>query len=95
MDGLVINRHTPSRAVYPGRKGGTIMSFKNKQELIDFIKQQTNVSLPNPVNSLNSKRKILYTEIKRSDAYKVLPLLVRKGVRYEAHVENAYWIYVR
>lgn len=71
------------------------MSFKNKQELIDFIKHQTNINLPNPVSSLNSKRSILYTEISRSDAYKVLPLLVKKGIRYETHTENAYWIYVR
>ena len=71
------------------------MSFKNKQELIDFIKHQTNISLPNPANSLNSKRNILYTEISRSDAHRVLPLLSKKGIRYETHLQNAYWIYVR
>ena len=69
--------------------------MKNKQELIDFIAHQLNVTLKNdPNNALNGKRKILYTAIARVERNAVLSLLNKKGVRYENHINNYYFIYI-
>jgi flagellar biosynthesis regulator FlbT len=69
--------------------------MKNKQELIDFIAHQLNVTLKNdPNNALNGKRKILYTAIARVERNAVLSLLNKKGIRYENHINNYYFIYI-
>jgi hypothetical protein len=69
--------------------------MKSKQELIDFIAHQIGVRLENnPDDILNSKRKILYTTITRNNRNTVLSLLTRKGIRYENHVKDDYFIYI-
>jgi hypothetical protein len=69
--------------------------MKSKQELIDYIARQTNITLKNnPDSVLNSKRKILYTTITRNNRNTVLSLLTRKGIRYEKHVKDDYFIYI-
>ncbi len=69
--------------------------MKNKQELIDFIAHQVNVKLENdPNNILNKKREILYTTINRTNRNAVLSLLKRKGIRYENHIHDNYFIYI-
>ena len=69
--------------------------MKNKQELIDDIARQTNITLENnPDSILNGKRKILYTTINRTNRNTVLSLLTRKGIRYENHVQDNYFIYL-
>ncbi len=69
--------------------------MKNKQELIDFIAHQIGVRLENnPDDILNSKRKILYTTITRNNRNTVLSLLTRKGIRYENHIKDDYFIYI-
>jgi len=69
--------------------------MKSKRELIDFIAHQVNVKLENdPNNILNSKRKIFYTTIPRNNRNTVLSLLTRKGIRYENHIHDNYFIYI-
>jgi len=69
--------------------------MKNKQELIDYIAHQIGVRLENnPDDILNSKRKILHTTITRNNRNTVLSLLTRKGIRYENHVKDYYFIYI-
>jgi hypothetical protein len=81
----------PSRAACPGKED----NMKSKQELIDFIARQTNITLENdPDSVLNSKRKILYTTITRNNRNTVLSLLTRKGIRYESHIHDNYFIYI-
>lgn len=70
--------------------------FKNKQELVDFIKHQLNVELPNdPKESLNQKRNILYTEIPRDKETPIFSLLTKYGIRYEQHLKGYYWIWIK
>jgi predicted DNA binding protein len=69
--------------------------MKSKQELIDYIARQTNITLKNnPDSVLNSKRKILYTTINRTNRNTVLSLLNRNGIRYESHIHDNYFIYI-
>ena len=69
--------------------------MKNKQELIDYIARQTNITLKNnPDSVLNSKRKILYTTINKNNRNTVLSLLTKKGIRYENHIQDDYFIYI-
>jgi len=69
--------------------------MKSKQELIDYIARQTNITLENnPDSVLNSKRKILYTTINRTNRNTVLSLLNRNGIRYESHIHDNYFIYI-
>ena len=66
--------------------------FKNKKELVEFVKKQTNVTLSNRKDDFNRKRRVLYTEIKNRDKFAVMPLLKRYGARSESHIKDYYWI---
>ena len=69
--------------------------MKSKQELIDFIAHQIGVRLENnPDDILNSNRKILHTTINRKHRNAVLSMLTRKGIRYESHINDTYFIYI-
>lgn len=69
--------------------------FKNKQELVDFVKHQVSVELENDPNErANSKRKILYTSISDRNKYSILPLFHKYGIRYEKHLNDKYWVFV-
>ena len=69
------------------------MKFKNKDELVRFIQYQTNVLVTNDKdNILNKKRNILYTEINRIT---VLSLLTKYNIRYESHLHDNYFIFIK
>ena len=70
------------------------MTFKNKAEFVGFINAQIGVKLSNGPSLLNDKRKLLYTEINRTNKNKVLAYLNRLGVPYESHVKDFYWIHI-
>ena len=66
-----------------------------KKELIDLVKHQINVELPNDSNDpLNKKRKILHTRIDKRNYYATATLLNKLGIRFESHVGVYYFIYV-
>ena len=67
-------------------------SFKNKQELIDFVKHQTNYELPNEDSTLNRNRNRLYTKIDRLHHNSVLSTLNYWGIKYNEHLGGYYWI---
>jgi hypothetical protein len=72
------------------------MTFKNKAELIDFIKHQTNITLTNDKTDLcNTKRNLLHTEINLTDKNIVLTILDKNNIRYEQHIKNSYFIMVK
>ncbi len=69
--------------------------MKNKQELIDYVAHQLNITLENNKNDiLNDRRKILYTTITKANENAVLSLLNKKGIRYENHIKDYYFIYI-
>ncbi len=69
--------------------------MKNKQELIDYVAHQLNITLENNKNDiLNDRRKILYTTITKANKNAVLSLLNKKGIRHENHINNYYFIYI-
>ena len=70
------------------------MSFKNKAELVEFIKTQTNAELKID-EMFNKKRNVLYTEINRQNKNSVLGLLNKYGIRYETHMNDNYFVFLR
>jgi hypothetical protein len=70
----------------------TLSKYKNKQEFIDYIEDQTKVKLDNPDNFMNKKRDVLYTEIPQQNKSTVLGFLEKKNIKYENHIGNKYWI---
>ena len=69
--------------------------MKNKQELIDYVAHQVGIRLENNKNDiLNDRRKILHTTITKANKNAVLSLLNKKGIRYENHINNYYFIYI-
>jgi hypothetical protein len=69
--------------------------MKSKQELIDYVAHQLNITLENNKNDiLNDRRKILHTTITKANKNAVLSLLNKKGIRYENHINNYYFIYI-
>ena len=71
------------------------MTFRNKSELIDYVKKQTNIELKNEDILLNKKRNILYTEIPKNKKTFLLSFMHEKGIKYSYHVDNYYWIMVK
>ena len=77
-------------------KGMITMTFKNKKELLAFIKKQTNIELENDRNNcLNSKRNVLHTEINRNIKHTVLSLFEKYNIRYESHLKDSYFVYIK
>ena len=71
------------------------MTFKNKKELLAYVKKQTNIELKNEDILLNKKRNMLYTEIPKNRKTFLLSFLNEKGIKYSYHVDDYYWIYVK
>ena len=70
-------------------------TFKNKQELVEFVKKQVNIELENDeTNFIYRKRKILYTKITDQDAYSVMPLFNEYGIACERHFRDYWFVYV-
>jgi len=70
-------------------------NFKNKSELIDYVKKQTNIELKNENILLNKKRNALYTEIPKNRKTFLLSFMHEKGIKYSYHVDDYYWIYIK
>ena len=69
--------------------------MKSKQELIDYVAHQVGIRLENNKGDiLNNRRKILHTTITKANRNTVLSLLTRKGIRYENHIKDDYFIYI-
>ena len=69
--------------------------LNGKKELIQFIQHQTNILLRNDKSDLNKNKNILYTEINRNDKNIVLGILTKYKIKYETHINNNYWIYIK
>lgn len=76
-------------------------SFSSKQELIDFVKHQTNIELKDDKSErFNDNEEILYARIPGKTGYQhkatnpVLSLLSKNGIRFEEHLNGGYWIYL-
>lgn len=70
------------------------MNFNSKEELIEFVKTQCGVVLPNESGFLNEDEYLLYTEIPRTNKIEILSLLDKYGIRHNEHLKNRYWIYL-
>ena len=69
--------------------------MKNKQELIDYVAHQVGIRLENNKGDiLNDRKKVLYTTITKANKNAVLSLLNKKGIWYENHVKDYYFIYI-
>lgn len=68
------------------------MKFKNKKDLVERVKKQLNITLPNRKELFNTKRRVLYTEIRNRDRINVIPFLKKYGARTESHINEKYWI---
>ena len=72
-------------------------NFDSKQELIDFIKHQTNIELKDDkAERLNNQNDVLYARLPgHSDNNTILSLLDTYGIRHEEHLNNGYWIWLK
>ncbi len=77
-------------------------NFESKQELIDFIKHQTNVELKDDKSErFNNDTNILYARIPGKTGFEnqetnpVLALLNKNGIRHEEHLNGGYWIFLK
>lgn len=70
------------------------MNFSSKQELIDFIKKQTNVELQNVDNFCGANPDLLYAEIPRNHRNSVLSLCRKYGIETNEHVNGKWWFYL-
>ena len=65
----------------------------SKTELVALVKHQLNVDIENDAtNTLNQKRKVLYTQIKRINLNSVMSFLEAKGFAVESHVNDYYFV---
>jgi hypothetical protein len=61
-----------------------VKEIKTKMDLIQFIKEQINIELPNDeLSPLNRKKKVLYTEFPRWKDGVILSLLAKYKIKYE------------
>lgn len=71
------------------------MDFKNKQELVNFVKEQCGVVLENNENyTLNKHPDFLYTEIPKTHKNQILSLFRKKNIQTNEHLNGKYWIYL-
>lgn len=71
------------------------MDFKNKQELVDFVKEQFGVVLENDEDyTLNKHPDLLYTEIPKTYKNQILSLFRKKNIQTNEHLNSKYWIYL-
>ena len=71
------------------------MDFNNKQELVDFVKEQFGVILENDEShTLNKHPDLLYTEIPEAHKNQIFSLFHKKNIRTNEHLNGKYWIYL-
>ena len=74
----------------------TLSNYKNKDEFINYIEDQTKIKLTNDKdNFMNNKRNSLYTEIDKEDQLPLFSFLKKQSIKYEQHLGNKYWIYIK
>lgn len=74
------------------RKAIGLNDIKTKDDFVDFIRNQFNISLENDKNHIfNQRRKLLYTKIPAHDNV-LLSFLKKKGFHIDEHMNGYYWI---
>lgn len=82
------------KAVETKTKTTKAMSFKTKEELIDFINTLTGVELE-IIDSPNQRDpNLLYTELPRNHRAEILTILNKYGIQTNEHLNGKYWIYL-
>lgn len=76
-------------------KCGEEKQFESKAELIEFIKQQTNVELKNIDGFCGDNPDLLYAEILREMRNLVLSVCKKYGIETNEHLNGRYWFYVK
>ena len=71
------------------------MNFKDKNELIEFIKNQCGTTLPNEDCFLNGNDEMLYTKIPLKVRQIVFPVLEKYGIQTNKFDNDNYFIYLR
>lgn len=72
------------------------MTFKNKKELIEFVKHQINIELENDKEDpLNKKRNVLYTKLDGNRSTFLLSFFNKYNIRLEKHLNDYYWIFIK
>jgi hypothetical protein len=70
------------------------MNFDNKQQLIDFVKDQLNVELKSEEPFDNEYEELFYTKFPKERKGDILNLFYKYGIETNEHVNNKYWIYL-
>ncbi len=70
------------------------MNFKNKQELIDFVKTQLNVELKGEEPFDDEYEELFYTKLPKKQKNKILSLFHKYGIETNEHFNNKYWVYL-
>ena len=80
----------------PKKKVESYSDVKNKNDFVDYVEHQHNIRLNNDKNdSFNRKRDILYTQIPKDKQNTILSDFKKKGIRYEQHLGDNYWVYYK
>ena len=71
------------------------MVFENKNHLIQYVKEQFNITLKNEPGFLNEDEDLLYTEIPKQFKNAILSHFDKVGIEHNEHIGNNYWIYLK
>lgn len=72
-----------------------LAEVKSKADFTQWVKEQINIDLPNDeLNTLNKKKKVLYTEFPRWKDGIILSLFAKYKVKTVQHMHDKYWIYL-
>jgi hypothetical protein len=72
-----------------------VKQFEDKAELIEFIRQQTNIELKNIDGFCGDNPDLLYAEIPRKERNLVLSICEKYGIETNEHLNGRYWFYVK
>ena len=70
------------------------MNFKNKQELINFVKTQLNVELKGEEPFDDEYEELFYTKFPKERKNEILALFHKYGIETNEHLNNRYWVYL-
>ena len=65
----------------------------NKEELINFIEKRHNIKLN--INKKRETKDTIYIEIPKRYKITILTDLNNNNIRFEEHLDNKYWVYVK
>lgn len=71
------------------------MNFDSKEQLIEKIKEQFGVVLPNEKSFLNEDEHLLYTQLPKAYEFTILSWLDKNGIQHCAHTKHNYWLYLQ